>query len=44
MVAVMSKAFESVNQRLTEAIEFSKDRTDSEIIHEFTSIDVKNPK
>jgi len=37
----MSKVFESVKQGLTEAVEFSKGRTDRAIVHEFTPIDVK---
>ncbi len=38
---MMSKVFESVKQGLTEAIEFSKGKTDKAIAHEFTPIDVK---
>lgn len=38
---MMSKVFESIKQGLTEAIEFSKGKTDKAIVHEFTPIDIK---
>ena len=37
----MSKAFESIKQGLTEAIEYAKGRTGKAVIHEFSSLDVK---
>ncbi|OUD13892.1 NadS family protein [Thioflexithrix psekupsensis] len=38
----MTKAFESIRQGLTEAIEFAKGNKEKAIVHEFTPIDVKN--
>ena len=38
----MSKAFDSIKQGLDEALEFSKGKEGKAIVHEFTSVDVKN--
>jgi len=38
----MSEAFKSIKQGLEEAIEFSKGKIGKAIVHEFTSVDVKN--
>lgn len=37
----MNEVFKSIKQGLTEAIEFSKGKTDKAVIHEFAPIDVK---
>jgi putative transcriptional regulator len=37
----MSKAFNSIKQGLTEAIEYSRGKPDKAIVHEFTPVDVK---
>ena len=38
----MNKAFNSIKQGLEEAIEFSKGSLKKAVVHEFTSVDVKN--
>lgn len=38
----MSSAFSSIKQGLEEALEFSKGNASKAVIHEFTSIDVKD--
>ena len=38
----MNKAFNSIKQGLEEAIEFSKGSLKEAVVHEFTSVDVKN--
>ena len=42
MVAVMSDAFSSIQQGLSEADEFSQGKTRKAVIHEFRPLDVKN--
>ena len=37
----MSKAFNSIKQGLTEAIEYSKGKPTNAIVHKFTPVDVK---
>lgn len=37
----MSKAFESIKQGLTEAIEFTKGDVEKAVVHEFSPLDVK---
>ena len=37
----MSEVFDSIKQGLTEAIEYSKGKSDKAIVHEFTPVDVK---
>lgn len=37
----MNKAFESIKQGLTEAVEFTEGKTKKAIVHEFTPMDVK---
>lgn len=37
----MSKAFESIKQGLTEAIEFAKGHQEKAIIHDYSPVDVK---
>jgi putative transcriptional regulator len=38
----MSSAFSSIKQGLEEALEFSKGKASKAVIHEFTSVDVKD--
>ena len=37
----MSKAFDSIKQGLTEAIEYSRGKPGKAVVHEFTPVDVK---
>ncbi|MBV1915072.1 MAG: helix-turn-helix domain-containing protein [Pseudomonadales bacterium] len=38
----MSSAFDSINQGLEEALEFSKSKKGNAVVHEFSPVDVKN--
>jgi putative transcriptional regulator len=38
----MKKAFDSIKQGLDEAFDFSKGKKGKAVVHEFTSVDVKN--
>ena len=42
MVSSMSKAFDSIKKGLNEALDYSKGKKGKAVVHEFTSIDVKN--
>lgn len=42
MVGSMNKAFDSIKRGLDEALEYSKGKKSKAVIHEFTSVDVKN--
>jgi len=42
MVAIMSKAFDSIKQGLDEALDFSKGKKGKAIVHKFKPVDVKN--
>ena len=42
MGAIVSKAFGSIKQGLDEALEFSKGKKGKAVVHEFSSVDVKN--
>jgi len=42
MVAIMSKAFDSIKQGLDEALDFSKGKKSKAVVHKFKPVDVKN--
>lgn len=42
MVAMMTNAFSSIKQGLTEAVEFSEGKSSKAVVHEFGPLDVKN--
>jgi putative transcriptional regulator len=42
MVGSMNKAYDSIKRGLDEALEYSKGKKVKAVVHEFTSVDVKN--
>ena len=42
MVKIMSNEFDSIKQGLTEAIDFGKNKKSKAVVHNYSSIDVKN--
>ena len=42
MVALMNEAFESVKRGLEESVQFAKGKYPKAIVHEYSSVDVKN--